>query len=38
MDQEAEMFKDPEELVLAAFSSITPQDCQQWIKHAGIYM
>ena len=38
LDQEAEVFDDTEELVLAAFSTITPQDCQQWIRHAGIYM
>ena len=38
LDQEAEVFEDTEELVLAAFSTITPQDCQQWIRHAGIYM
>ena len=35
LDQEAEAFEDPE---VAAFSTITPQDCQQWIRHAGIYI
>ena len=36
LDQEAEVFEDTEELVLAAFSTITPQDCQQWIRHAHV--
>ena len=38
LDREAEVFDYPEELVLAAFSTITPRDCEQWIRHAGIYM
>jgi len=38
MDMEADVFEDPENLVLAAFSSITPSDCQKWIDHAGIYI
>ena len=37
MDIEADCFEDPEDLVLAAFSSITVDNCQQWIGHAGIY-
>ena len=28
---------DLEEIVLAAFSSITEEDCCSWIEHAGIY-
>ena len=28
---------DLEEIVLAAFSSITEEDCYSWINHAGIY-
>jgi len=31
MDMEADVFEDPENLVLAAFSSITPSDCQKWV-------
>ena len=30
-------FEDPEDLVMAAFSTITVENCQQWIGHAGIY-
>ena len=26
-----------EEIVLAAFASITKDDCSSWIEHAGIY-
>ena len=38
LDVEANAGVDPETLVLAAFSSIEPKDCQQWINHAGIYL
>ena len=38
MGMEADVFEDPENLVLAAFSSITPSDCQKWVDHAGIYI
>ena len=34
---DADSFEDPENLVMAAFSTITVEDCQQWIGHAGIY-
>ncbi len=37
MDMEADVFEDPENLVVAAFSSIIPFDCQQWIDDPGIY-
>ena len=37
MDREAEVLQDPEELVLAAFSTITPPGCKQWIHNAKIY-
>ncbi len=37
MDMEADAGTDAETLVLTAFSSIQPNDCQQWIDHAGIY-
>lgn len=37
MESEAEVL-DLEILLLAAFSSITPENCQQWIKNAGIYV
>ncbi len=37
MDLEADALDDTESLVLAAFLSITPFDCQQWIDHAEIY-
>ena len=30
------LFEDPEEMVMAAFSTITVENCQQWIWHAGI--
>ena len=30
-------FEDPENLVMAAFSTTTVENCQQWIGHAGIY-
>ena len=36
MEREGQV-TDLETLLLAAFSSISPQDCQQWIKHPGIY-
>ena len=29
--------EDPEDIVMAAFSSITVNDCQKWIGHVGIY-
>jgi len=38
MDMEANVFEDPENLVLTTFSSITSADCQKWINHAGIYI
>ena len=28
---------DLETVILAAFSAVTDEDCQQWISHAGIY-
>ena len=28
---------DLETIILAAFSTVTEEDCQQWISHAGIY-
>ena len=34
LDQEADMGEDPQNLVLSAFTSITPEDCQSWIDHA----
>ena len=37
MELEAESSEDPESLVLASFSTITQEDCQKWIKNAGIY-
>ena len=37
MDLEAESSEDTENLVLASFSTITREDCQQWIANAGIY-
>ena len=37
MESEAQLL-DLETLLLVAFSSITPEDCQQWIKNAGIYV
>ena len=37
IESEAQVL-DLETLLLAAFSSITPEDCQQWIKNAGIYV
>lgn len=37
MDMEAENLEDPLSLLLASFSTITQDDCQQWISHAGIY-
>ena len=37
-DMEANAGFDAETLVLTAFSSIQPSDCQQWINHAGIYL
>ena len=37
MESEAQVL-DLETLILAAFSTITPEDCQKWIKHAGIYV
>ena len=37
MDAEACVSEDLEDIVLAAFSFITPYDYQQWIHHAGIY-
>ena len=30
-------FEDPENLVMAAFSTLTVENCQQWIWNAGIY-
>ena len=36
MDAEADLL-DTETLLLAAFSSITANDCQGWIDHVGIY-
>ena len=30
-------FEDPEYLVMAAFSTLTFENCQQWIWNAGIY-
>ncbi len=35
MDFEANGLEGPEALVLAALSSITSFDCQQWIDHVG---
>ena len=29
--------EDPEDLVMAAFSTITVENCQQWIRNTGIY-
>ena len=37
LDHEAEAGDDYENIVLSAFSTITPHDCQQWIEHTGIY-
>ena len=37
LDQEAEAVDNYETIVLSAFSTITPHDCQQWIDNAGIY-
>jgi len=37
MESEAQVL-DLGTLILAAFSTITPEDCQKWIKHAGIYV
>ena len=28
---------DVETLLLASFMSITPEDCEGWILHSGIY-
>jgi len=28
---------DQETIILATFSTVTDEDCQQWISHAGIY-
>ena len=30
-------FEDPEDHVMAAFATITVENCQQWIRNAGIY-
>ena len=38
MDLQAESFEEPESMVLASFSTITQEDCQQWITNAGIYI
>ena len=35
---DVDSFEDPEDLVMAAFTTITAGDCQQWIRNAGIYM
>ena len=32
-----DLFHDPKEQVLAAFSKITVNDCQQWIRNVGIH-
>ena len=37
MESEAQVL-DLETLILAAFSFITPEECQQWIKNAGKYV
>ena len=34
---DSELFDDPEDQVLAAFSTITVNNCQQWIHNSGIY-
>ena len=34
LGQEADMGEDPQNLVLSALTSITPEDCQSWIDHA----
>lgn len=34
---DSELFDDPEDQVIAAFSSITVDNCQQWIHNVGIY-
>ena len=36
MEKEAQAKDDLETLVLAAFTTITPEDCQKWIQHTGI--
>jgi transposase len=37
MELETESSEDTENLVLASFSTITQEDCQQWIANARIY-
>ena len=37
-DNSEDMHDDLETLVLAAFTQITPSDCQHWIFDTGIYM
>ena len=32
-----ESFEDPEDFVMAAFTTITTENCQQWITNAGIF-
>ena len=31
------LFEDPEDMVMAAFSTTTVKNCQQWIRHAEMY-
>lgn len=33
-----EMKKDVETLFLTSFTSVTPQDCKDWMLHSGIYI
>ena len=37
MEAEMQAINDLETIVLAAFATITPADCQQWINSIGIY-
>ena len=37
MEAEMQAVNDLETIVLAAFATITPADCQQWINSIGIY-
>ena len=37
MEAEMQAINDLETIVLSAFATITPTDCQQWIHSIGIY-
>jgi len=37
IESDMEDIDDVETLLLASFTSITPEDCESWISHSGIY-